>query len=838
MYCLPLDREMRLEDAGEKACNLSIMIRHGFPVPPGFVVTAGAFADFHRAGNEDCPALRGEIAGHLQRLCGEKFMVRSSAVGEDSSEASFAGQLDSFVTGGTVDAIMENIRRCWNSYNNQNVRVYQQQKGVTLRGMGVIVQEMIEPDYAGVLFTRSLDGENRMLCEYVEGHGEQLVSGATNPGRFHCHRDSLLADEEAPFDFSELFDLALRLESLFDKPLDIEWAITGGRTFIVQSRPITVPNRSVGVNEATPEDERRIYWSNTNVNENYPGPITPLLYSIARESYYHYFKNLSRLLQLSSEAIGELEADYANVIGAFGCRMYYNMTSIHNIIGESPFAGLLRRSFDNFVGYQEGERKSRQTSRSIQRVRFLASFSRLNYALKRNVRTFEACADEFARKCSDASDSAALRECFHRFIEIRMHNWYRASLADFFAMAYHGLLGIFCRRCFGEESQGIHNRVIQAIPDLVSSRPVAETWKIAEMIRRDAGALELLHTSTAAGFLEGIREEQRFAPIREAIDEYLRLWGFRCSGELMLTEKSFCDAPEKFIDLLRGYIDQPGEDPGKIIGEKAAERRELMRGLRRRLLRRRGLLAPIALAEIAGLQLLVRLCFNGIASRERVRLKQASLYHSFKTLLRGIGEEFVRRGLLDDAGDIFYLRYQEIAENLTSSDMLSGTLKELVTLRRGEFEESSKLLYPDDFFSVAGEYPLPEHYNRTGKPHDRSPGDAIRGLSACGGSVRGKVRVLESVMELGRIRKGDILVTRQTDPGWATIFPLISGLIVERGGMLSHGAIVAREFGIPAIIGVPDATAVFIDDEEIELNGDRGEIYRIAPTTPLEMESI
>jgi pyruvate,water dikinase len=332
-------------------------------------------------------------------------------------------------------------------------------------------------------------------------------------------------------------------------------------------------------------------------------------------------------------------------------------------------------------------------------------------------------------------------------------------------------------------------------------------------------------------FLERIEGDRRFAPVQSALQEYLRQWGFRCSGELMLTEESFCDAPEKFIDLLRGYIDQPGGDPEKIIGEKAAERRRLMGELRRRLLRGRGLLAPVALAEIGGLQLLVRLCFSGIASRERVRLKQAGLYHSFKNVVRRIGGEFVRRGLIDDARDIFYLRYQEIAENLTTSDMLSGTLKALVEMRKREFEESSKLQYPDDFSSIAGEYPLPGQVltGATGQAPERSPGEPIRGLSACGGYVRGRVRVLQSVMELSRIRKGDILVTRQTDPGWATVFPLISGLIVERGGMLSHGAIVAREFGIPAIIGVPHATAIFVDGEEIELNGDRGEIYRTAP---------
>ncbi len=815
MYCLRLGEVLQQEKVGAKAANLSRMTRNGFPVPPGFAISAQAFAECSGADAGRFAELLEEVAHHMGMLAGEKVMVRSSAVGEDSQEASFAGQLDSFLCDRTVESIAAGLMGCWASYGKDNVRVYQTEKHVLLKGMGVVVQELVDPDYAGVLFTRSYDNEHDMLCEFVEGHGEQLVSGMVDPKRFRCRRDDGIPGSPLPFDFGELYAYAVRLELLFGSALDIEWVVRDGRCYIVQSRPITPITT-----------KKRIYWSNTNVNENYPGPITPLLYSIARESYYHYFKNLSRLLQVPADVITELEAEYSNIIGAFGCRMYYNMSSIHNVIGRSPFARLLRGAFDNFVGYQEGEVAAGRASSAQDVIRFITRFARLNYGLNDNVREFERRADEFQRKSTDAVGLDRLRECFHDFIEIRMHSWYRASLADFFAMVYHGLIGMYCRKYFGEDHQGIHNTIIQAIPGLVSSKPVADIWKIGEMIRADAEALDLLRRSSSADVLASFESEPRFVRFKNAIDQYLNSWGFRCSGELMLTEDNFCDAPEMFIDLLRGYIEQPGADPEQIIHTKAGERMALMRALRRRLIRARGVLLPLAFVDMGLLHLLLRLCFAGIASRERVRLKQAHLYYRFKVVLRGIGAEFVRRGLLDRQGDLLFLRYQEIEEHLTTSDMLPGTLKELVALRKNGYERSSKLIFPDDFSSLAGEYLLPEHVVPQSAQHKE--GEAIRGLSACGGVVRGRVRVLESVMELGRIRKGDILVTRQTDPGWATVFPLISGLIVERGGMLSHGAIVAREFGIPAIVGVPGATALFADGEEIELNADRGEIYRDA----------
>ncbi len=814
MYCFPLESPLRQEEVGAKAANLSAMIRNGFPVPPGFVVADRAFQECGDTGGESFAALRREIALGIAGLRGEQVMVRSSAIGEDSHEASFAGQLDSFLCNRTIDDVMAALLRCWASYHKENVQVYQQQKKIALRGMGAVVQELVDPDYAGVLFTRSYDNPGEMLCEFVPGHGEKLVSGEADPMRFRCGRDTGTPDAPPPFDFSQLYAHALRLESVFGAGLDIEWTMRGGACHIVQSRPITLPSKG-----------RPVYWSNTNVNENYPGPITPLLYSVARESYYHYFRNLSSLLQVPPQAIRELEPDYTNIIGAFGCRMYYNMTSIHNVIGRSPFAALLRGAFDNFVGYQEGEAGGSRGATSRDAVRFVRRFAGLNYRLGRNVREFEERASEFERKSAAARDPAALRECFHQFIEIRMHSWYRASLADFFAMVYHGLIGVYCRKYFGEDHQGIHNTIIQAIPGLVSSRPIAEIWKIGEMIKRDPEALAILLSSPSEEVLRRFEREERFAIFGAAIKAYLDSWGFRCSGELMLTEDNFCDAPETFIDLLRGYIGGPGDDPDRIIRAKAAERIALMRRLRGRLVRRRGLLAPVALVDIALLQALVRLCFSGIASRERVRLKQAHLYYRFKLILRRIGAEFARAGLLEQEEDILFLRYQEIEEHLATSDMLAGTLKGLVALRREEFQRASQLHFPDDFSSQAGEYPTPERVARNAPGAEAGQG-AIKGLSACGGLVRGRVRVLSSVMELGRIEKGDILVTRQTDPGWAAVFPLIRGLVVERGGMLSHGAIVAREFGIPAVVGVPGATSIFVDGEEIELNADRGEIYR------------
>lgn len=813
-YCISLHNELKLENTGAKAYNLSRMMRAGFSVPRGFVITTSAFKKWCEIQifPED---IEQEITTLLKEIDAEKYMVRSSAVGEDSAGSSFAGQLSSFISDANIEVLKENIIKCWQSYFGENVGVYEQTSGVKLAGMGVVIQELIEPEYAGVLFTRSFAESDLMLCEYVAGHGEKLVSGEENPGRFHCKKSDGIPDETPPFAFKELYEISLKLEQFFKTPLDIEWVFKNGKTHIVQARPITAL-----------KEKKRVFWSNTNVNENYPGPITPLLYSIARESYYHYFKNLSRLLQVPEKSIRQLEPDYANIIGIFGCRMYYNMSSIQNIIAASPFANLLSKSFSNFVGYQESDESLREKRSFKNAANFVKSFAKLNRQLEKNVREFENAADDFHANSLKAKELHELRECFHQFIEIRMHSWYRASLADFFAMVFHGVLGLVCKRLFGDEAQSVHNKLISAIPDLISSKPVTETWKIAEVIRRNPHTFELLKSKSSTEFLKEISADEKHFTTKNSIEGYLQNWGFRCSGELMFTEKNYCEEPEKFIELLQSYVSQNHDNPEAIINAKNEERKVLLRSLKRKILKKKAIVFPLALAKISLLQAVIKLCFKAISARERVRLKQALLYYRFKTVVLKIGEVFKANNLIAEADDIFFLKYGEIAENLTASDMLPQQLAQIIQSRKEQFLKNSAQIFPDDFSSYLGEYPQP---NEVAFKKNNSNGDAkITGLSACGGFIKGKVRVLESVMELHKIQRGDILVTRQTDPGWASIFPLISGLIVERGGMLSHGAIVAREFGIPAVVGVHNATAIFNDGDEIELFADRGEIFKTA----------
>jgi pyruvate,water dikinase len=811
MYTFSLDSAFPLSISGAKAFHLSKMKSAGYPIPAGFVITTKAFDDFYKNKCSLTAEMKEELMFALNKIGAEKYMVRSSAIGEDDGDASFAGQLDSFISPSEPEAIIENIYKCWASYEKENIAIYERKSGKKLEGMGVVIQQLIEPDYAGVIFTRHPANESEMLIEYVEGHAEKLVSGSVSPESFIYSRDSEKIEHVTPFDFSVGIKTAQALEYFYGHPLDIEWTLKNKVFQVVQARPITTHAKS-----------KLFYWSNTNVNENYPEAISPLLYSIARDAYYNYFKNLSRLFLIPEEKIRSLEPAYANVIGIFGCHMYYNMSSIHNIISSSPYSEMLLQSFDNFVGYAADKKKEIIKTKGS-KFKFLLETIKFNFKLKSIVNDFEKSANQYEKQVNEAIAYHELRDCFHGFIEIRMHSWYKASLADFFAMLHHGALGKFCSKFYGKSSEGIHNQLIQAIPGLISSQPIVLIYKIKMALRSDAVVYTKFQNNSAEDFYKWINTTPSYSNINNLIDDYIVNWGFRCSGELMLTAKNYCEEPEKFILLLQQYDKLPDSDPEVLIAKKYEERQQVIKNFKKKIAAKNGLIFPLTLIQIGLLNLLIKLASKGISARERVRLKQALLYFKFKQVVEKTGKEFQQRGLIDNANEILFLRYQEISENYSSSDMLAGNLKGIVHQRIIEFNNKKENKYPDDFMSHIGEYPLANAV-KFYKSESTDTDKVLKGLSVCGGQIKGRAKVLNSVLEAYKLEKGDIMVTRQTDPGWVVVFPLISGLIVERGGMLSHGAIVSREFGIPAIVGIENVVTKIKDGDLIFLNADTGEI--------------
>jgi rifampicin phosphotransferase len=809
---------------GGKAAGLSRLIQLGVQVPRGVVITTAETSRFEADRIPTNVWQRIVIA--WRSLQASTVIVRSSAVGEDSADASFAGQLESIPDVRDEDGLRAALLRCHASGESERVTAYERSRAHTLAGLAIVIQAQINSRVSGVLFTVDPRGSDAAVIEYCAGAGEALVSGRVNPGRVLVDGTSRVhhaaAADGAVLDDKTAREIAaqgLRIAAAMGSPQDIEWTIdAAGQIWIVQTRPITA---SAASHSASPS----VVWSNANVNENFPDPISPLLYSLASEGYYHYFRNLGYAFGLAPKTLASIEEPLRQIIGVHAGRMYYNLTSIHRVLRAAPFGEQLAAAFNQFVGTNEvtprDARRSRLAARDLWRAARIACAVAWQYALlPRRVAEFERTVDAFADSTHPSKlprlGREALLQRLRAFREIRCRRWKNASLADTAAMVTYAALKILLRRSLPREDQeALHNTLLKALPDLVSGRPAVELWKLSRAIRSNERLAGLFAESDPAVVIATIRREPEFTAFRGEIDAYVEAWGFRCSAELMLTVPSFQENPAALVPILRAYATSAGESPeDQLSRQRDARIRETRRILR-------ALSIPRALV----LRALLPWTQRSIQFRERARLKQALLYSRLRRVALAIGRELVADGRVETAEDVFMLTAEELEQLLAGASMFPDHVRALTQLRRdahrsfAEQRPAETLVLPRGSYVTAA--PCEEASISIGT-------NALTGTSACGGRSTGRATVLADVGEAHRLAAGDILVTRQTDPGWGPVFPLISGLIMERGGMLSHGAIIAREFGIPSIVGVNNATRLIPSGSLVCLDGDRGIVRLVA----------
>ena len=859
------------------------MLRCGIPVPPGFVVTRRGLEAFLRESSlapaiarlENCLADRGRVeiapeipevsssvrslvlgsplpAGVREGISGywagmldhRGVIVRSSGIGEDSADASFAGLLDSFPDVTSEEELERALKACWASQWSDRSLFYQLARGRRLRGMGVVIQLQVRASISGVLFTQpptSSETPGTLVGEFVYGPGETLVSGRLDPGRFAVSRRDLrcLRFTEAPETpevavacldearLARLSKLGLQVEKLFGAPQDIEWTLdAGGRLHIVQSRAITT----------TAAGRSRVVWSNANVNENFPGPVAPFLYSIASTGYEHYFRNLGLAFGVSRRRIGAADAAFRLIIGVHAARIYYNLTNIHRVLRSVPFGAWLTRSFDDFVGIPSVP--SDETQPLEEKHRFwpvvelawvLIKTGRLYLTLERRVREFERTADGFAEEWRPERLTdcplVELLEALRAFVEIRSHRWLGASLADAGAMVTSGALKALLgaeRRAAGFGDLG---KLLSGLPDMVSAQPALKLWELSRIIRNEPDLDALFRDHEAGEIWSALRARPGFAEFRLAVDEYLENWGFRFSGELMMTVPSFQERPERLMELLKSYLRL---DVGSLLERLQVEGKGRIAATERvRIdLRRERLHRRLPLRKSFVFPRLLSWTQRSVILRERARLKQALLYSRCRRIVLAIGEKLAGNGGLKERDDVFFLTWQELEALRSASARFPGLPREQVAIRKKEHAQWSLLAPPDHF--VLPEGACWDAATSPASSREEAPGDppkTLYGIGAGTGRVHGPAAGLAEISECGRLRGGDILVARQTDPGWGPVFPLIKGLVLERGGVLSHGAILAREFGIASVVGVKEATRLIADGRPIEIDGDLGHVH-------------
>lgn len=824
---------------GAKASNLARLMGLGLAVPPGFVVTAAHYTRHLESSGVQGPSPALDAAEIRQRIVSTPLApelraslrkhaagirwpvaVRSSAAAEDSPGASFAGQLDSPLGVESLEGLEEAIRLVWASAWSPRCLRYAAQKGIASGAVAVIVQEQVDARCSGVLFTRdplANSRESDAVIECIDGLGERLVGGEVNPGRLRVrYSDRAVTRLSEPADLSdstalELAALGLEIERKLGGPQDVEWCVDrAGRVILLQARPITAPAR-----------QPCVVWSNANIAENFPDPVTPFLFSIVSRGYTAYFRNLGLGFGLSRRRIAAMAPSLENLVGLHAGRLYYNLTNIHAALRLAPGGGKLAAWFNNFTG--AGEMPDTRVpplnalERWIEPARIAASAAWKYATIERRVARFEERVDAFAERTRPGDlasrDAAALARDLEGFLEIRLRRWNDAALADAAAMVCYGVLGRVLARAAPDRPAALQNDLLKGLPGLASAAPVVELWRLSRAVRGDERLRALFTTLSADDVLRRL-EEPDFAAFRADFREYLDRWGFRYSRELMLTSPTPRENPVPMIALLQSYLRSEGRGPEAIAREQADARIAATTVLERNLTPQPWMRA-LSCSRAGRMRLMLRATQGAIRLRERARMKQALLYTRLRHVMLRVGDLLAARGTLERRDGVFFLTVDEVLEQLAHAQPAAGE----IARRRAEFASFADMQPPDSLVLEAGAAWRPFPADAPIGTEERA---WLRGISACGGATQGTAHVIEDVAEIGAFRAGEILVTRQTDPGWAAVFFMVKGLVIERGGMLSHGAIIAREYGIPAVVGVEGATRRIRTGEEVRVDGDQG----------------
>jgi pyruvate,water dikinase len=813
---------------GGKASRLAELTQAEFHVPPGFAVTSQAFADFCAANNLDpagassavatriregrLPArLERELAAAVARLGHGSLAVRSSAVAEDGATASMAGQLETYLEVAEEEVGLR-LRDCWRSLFQERVAAYATRHGARAGGgMGVVIQRQIRPRYSGVLFSldpHRCDGDT-LLVEWVAGLGEQLVSGEVTPSRARLGRKVPSIKGEVPCDLGpvllELRQAALRAERLFGEPLDIEWCVDEAGLWVLQARPITSVFRP-GVS----------IWSRSNIGENYPAAVSPFTWSIVDDFRRTYFESLCARLLVPREQVESWRPILANLLGVHGGHVYYNLGNWHRMFALAPGGELLRRFFDRYVDQQVpvpealGDPESfPEPTDKLLRARVVVGLLRCYATLARRVDGFEqsfaAHRQRWRATLAQPPSATSLADLLADMVQFLERGWGDAALADFSAMVFPALLTGLLARWLGGEEAGRTAGLLRGL-QVKSTEPLKLLHALGQQLARDPKRKELLDSANDA-----LLEASLDGEARSLWERFLEAFGGRCYHELLITSPTFEERHDLAWQLVRGYTAPGTPDPLQREAQEAREREDLTTRLRARLPRwQRPLFARV-----------LRDAQRAVAFRERARLCQSLMYGELRRVALAIGQELVRAGRVTHTEDVFYLQKDELIRLARGRFLCPETLPDLIRLRRQAVEACQNQSLPEFFVRETGS-DLALEVNRDAE--EPRPNRLI-GVGVSRGRAVGPARIiLDPVVEGARLRRGDILVTRATDPGWTPLFLIAGAVVLERGGMLSHAAIVARELGIPAVVEVEGATHKLADGQRVLVDGDSGRV--------------
>ncbi|RBL90091.1 phosphoenolpyruvate synthase [Chitinophaga flava] len=761
-----------------------------------------------------------EISHHLFRL-GEKnaYAVRSSATVEDLPAASFAGQQDTYLNIIGKAAILQHVSRCWASLFTERAVTYRLQQGFDHRKvyLSVLIQKMVFPQAAGILFTADPVTSSRKVVSIDAGFGlgEALVSGLVNADSYKVsngkiidkkistkklaiyavkeggtrqqalepewQNSQVLTDEQ----ILQLERIGRKIEAHFGHPQDIEWCWADDTCYIVQSRPITTLYPIPETNDA----ENHVYVS-VGHQQMMTDPIKPL-----GLSFFLLFTP-ARM----RTAGGRLFVDVAPNLSTPAGREY-----LLNTIGQSdPLikdALLIIMEREDFIKEnEEPDAKSHPPRLDLQAtiendpaiVADLIKCCETSLeGLKQNIQgksgpgLFDFIREDLQQLRKTMFDAGSIRVIIaainaSAWINERMNAW------------------------LGEKN--VADKLSQSVPNNITSEMGLALMDVADVIRPYREVTDYLQHVKDENFLDGLIQFEGGQEIRDTLYAYLNKYGMRCAGEIDFTKPRWSEKPATLISMILSNIRnfEPGAGKRKFeqgLEEAFSKEQSLLERLK---------LLPDGEQKADETKRKIDLIRNFSGYREYPKYSIVNHYFVYKQALLKEAEQLVQAGTIQEKEDVYYLTFEEFQEVVRTNKLDY----QIISKRKEEYKWYEKLTPPrvitSDGEIITGKY-----------KRENIPAEAIAGLPVSSGIIEGRARVILN-MEDAELEEGDILVTAFTDPSWTPLFVAIKGLVTEVGGLMTHGAVIAREYGLAAVVGVENATRLIKDGQRIRVNGTGG----------------
>ncbi len=608
-----------------------------------------------------------------------------------------------------------------------------------------------------------------------------------------------------------------RISEHFGLPQDIEWTLANGKFYLLQSRPIT----QLPAPENT--DGPRIVFDNSNIQESYCGVTTPLTFSFAARAYHSVYNQTMRALGFSESMIARYDERHRHLLGLIRGRVYYNINNWYEGLLLLPGFGRNKSDMERMMGLTQPvdlvEDLSLSFTEKLRRLpRLLATLFRLTIQIRKLEKEvpvwlarFDSIYTSIDRsRFADASFSELMAILQQLDDDILAH-WHTPIINDFAVMMSNGRLRRLVDQSGLDNPDGLIQQLMAGEDGIESTEPTRVLLRMAAIIRQYPELVEVIQNQQPLIALDSLKS---YPELSALFAHYIDRYGDRTMGELKLETISLREDPGFVIQVLCNYLDRDDLDPDAMGAEEKQQRAAAENTLYRSL----GLWARWQLPRV------LKAARLSVKHRENMRLARTRAFGLARDLYRALGQRLTEAGELNRSRDIFYLTVEELRDYFKGRAVTTD-LRGLTALRQAEFSRYEACDLPDQFQTRGAAY-FGNRYQGSDLGSVDTESRTLTGMGCYPGIVEQRLKVIHSPRDNLSI-DGQILVAMRTDPGWAPLFPGCAGILVERGSTLSHSAVIARELGIPAVVGVPRLLAIVTDGERVRLDGGLGSVERL-----------